>query len=376
MDIHSVIGLGFGDEGKGVVVDYLCSQYDIPSDVCVIRHSGGHQVGHTVKLGDITHTFHHFCAGTLRGAMSVWGKGVTLSPIHFRHERDVLLMKKLPVTPSFGTYDNNPITTVYDIAFDRVTNKGNTVGVGYMQTIVRNELISFILSDLEFPTIRKMKLRNIYNYYFSKCKELNLVDRFMEEVATLELDRFSFEEDCDYLYQNSIQFSSDQIPYGHLIFEGNQGVLLDREHGFYPYVTYGKTTNHGLLAHLKDEVRNSVTKWYCLRAYLTRHGAGPLPGEQELNLVNNENETNITNLYQGQLRTAPLSMELFNYALNKDRQDFSYRGANRFVISCLDQVENPEQVIKTIQKEIYAKLFVNTSPESKTIKEWVNGTGF
>jgi len=364
-EVHSVIGLGFGDEGKGVVVDWLCSKYD-PDDTYVIRHSGGHQVGHTVKLGDITHVFHHFGSGTLRGVPTVWSDKCTVSPIHFRHERDVLVLKGVQ-NIRFLAFDRCPITTVYDIAFDRVFNKQDSVGVGFAHTLKRSELLQLQLSDLKYKTATAIKLNCIFQYYFKKAKELDKVDLFIENVTKLEGDKFSFEEDCEYLLDHcKLIGNSNYTPCGKIIFEGNQGVLLDRYHGFFPYVTYGRTTNYNLQDFIKDQW---VSKWYVTRAYLTRHGAGPLPGERMgIKLINSEHETNHLNDYQGEFRVAPLDLHLLNYAMYCDHQDQKNNADVNIVMTCVDQIENSEEVIKSVKRSTHRPLYINTSPESITIK--------
>ena len=156
--------------------------------------------------------------------------------------------------------------------------------------------------------------------------------------------------------------------HANIIFEGNQGILLDKDHGFYPYVTYSKTTNYNIKDHLKTF--QWVSRWYVTRAYLTRHGAGPLPDEQNIELINNAEESNHTNLYQGKFRTAPLNLELIKYAIQCDFTDCNLNGETSVVVTCIDQIDS-NKVIEAL-KEQHRSLYVNHSPESKTIEKITN----
>lgn len=102
----AVIGLGFGDEGKGLFTDYLCSQSANP---LVVRFSGGQQAGHTVVRDGIRHVFSNFCAGALQGAPSYFSKFCTIDPIGIVNELTVLLDKG--VEPLLFIDTNCPVTT-------------------------------------------------------------------------------------------------------------------------------------------------------------------------------------------------------------------------------------------------------------------------
>src|SRR5271157_842973 len=133
----AVIGLGFGDEGKGLVTDYLCSQL---SDPLVIRYSGGQQAGHTVYFNNIKHIFSNFGSGTLRGAPTYWSKFCTVDPVGIVNELNILLEKG--IKPLLYIDDECQITTPFDKIFNQTsTNNLNngTCGVGFGATIQRVE---------------------------------------------------------------------------------------------------------------------------------------------------------------------------------------------------------------------------------------------
>ncbi len=127
------------DEGKGIAVDYLCSKYD-PEGVMVIRHSGGHQVGHTVRIGETIHEFRHFGSGTLRSVPTYWDKQCTVSPLYFTAEHDILRLKG--VHPRLFVHKLCPVTTPWDIAYNWYYNevilgKKQSTGAGFASTLRR-----------------------------------------------------------------------------------------------------------------------------------------------------------------------------------------------------------------------------------------------
>jgi adenylosuccinate synthase len=113
----AVIGLGFGDEGKGKVVSSLCSQSP-DHDKIVVRYCGGHQAGHRVLLNDgSSHVFSHFGSGTLQGVPTYWSQFCTVDPMGLLNELDILL-NKIPIfsTDKIRLYIDAkcPITTPYE----------------------------------------------------------------------------------------------------------------------------------------------------------------------------------------------------------------------------------------------------------------------
>ena len=118
----AVIGLGFGDEGKGMVTDYLCSQSRNP---LVIRFSGGHQAGHTVRRDGISHTFANFGCGTLQGVPTYWSSGCTVDPVGLLNELKLLAYEMGDDVFNVKLYVNNecPVTTPYDMLYNRRREK-------------------------------------------------------------------------------------------------------------------------------------------------------------------------------------------------------------------------------------------------------------
>ena len=163
----AVIGLGFGDEGKGLTTDYLCS---LNPNSIVVRFSGGQQAGHTVVIDEKRHVFSNFGSGTLREIPTYWSKYCTMDPIGIINELHKL--KKLGINPLLYIDSDVPVTTHYDkwINKNSKTNIENgTCGVGIYQTIKREQdHYSLTFKDLFHPKILNIKLDLIRQYYKKK----------------------------------------------------------------------------------------------------------------------------------------------------------------------------------------------------------------
>jgi len=315
----AVIGLGYGDEGKGLFTDYLCSQSISP---LVIRFSGGQQAGHTVVSNNIRHVFSNFGAGSLQGAPSYFSKFCTIDPIGIVNELSVLLEKG--IKPLLFIDAKCPVTTPYDVRYNQNNNKHGSCGVGVGATINREEhYYSLTFADLFYPWVLETKLHLIKDFY--------------AEYADIDISNFL---DCCDIITHSIHIEkTDGIPknnYNH-IFEGSQGLLLDKNYGFFPHVTRANTGTQNILPLLGHE---NLSVYLITRAYQTRHGDGPLSNELiPHNISKNPHETNITNPYQGTLRIALLDVSLLEYAINKD--EYIRTATNKYlVITCLDHIQN------------------------------------
>jgi adenylosuccinate synthase len=328
--IKAVIGGLFGDEGKGLVVDYLCSKSSNP---LVIRFSGGHQVSHTVVNGDIRHVFSNFGSGTLRNIPTYWSKYCTIEPIGLMKELSIL--KSLGIEPKLYIDENCPITTPYDIYYNKWLSddcKNGTCGVGYGRTLQREELhYSLLFRDLFYPKIFKEKLRLISKLY-----------KF-EEITSFSAQVDNFIEACSNLITNSnIEVVDDSFDlngsdYDDIIFEGSQGLLLDQNFGFFPNVTRSNTGMKNIYEICKP---NIIDIYIVIRAYQTRHGNGFMTNENiPNNIYVNPLETNKDNQWQGKFRIGLLDLSLLEYALNKD--SYIKRSWNKnLVITCLDHIKN------------------------------------
>jgi adenylosuccinate synthase len=329
---HSaVIGLGFGDEGKGIATDFLCSQSSNP---LVVRFSGGHQAGHTVVYNGIRHVFSSFGSGTLRGVPTYFSKFCTISPIAIYNEYKDL--EKKGITPTLYIDKDCPIITPYDKLNniqEEVENKHGSCGVGFGSTIEREENNYHLLAgDFFYPSVFKIKLKMIRDYYLKDGG----------------LDVSDFLGCCNWLMScNNIKIVNEWdvacITFSELIYEGSQGLLLDKDIGFFPNVTRSNTGTKNLFAIKKHpcvslEIDPLELKIYIVtRAYQTRHGNGEMTNlDIPHNIKSNPLETNVRNKYQGDFRRSLLDLDLLEYAKEKDDH---IREAT-LVITCLDHVVN------------------------------------
>lgn len=355
-----VIGLGFGDEGKGLATDYLCSQSKKP---LVIRFNGGQQAGHTVATKDgKRHVFSNFGAGTLRGVPTYWSRFCTFSPTSMLREWTALDALNLPIAPRLLVDNLCAVTTHYDVLYNRILEnerggaRHGSCGMGFGATVERHTLspTRLFAQDLLFPEIVALKLGAIRQYYREKVKNNTVFDfdslehdaedaRFLQAVS--QITPLSKNGILDFVNEQNI-FDKRQKWAETFIFEGAQGVLLDMDFGFFPHVTRSNTTSQNAVSLLKkyDMNLDETEIYYITRAYQTRHGEGPMTNQtDDLNLKNNALETNQYNAHQGDFRTSVLDADLLNYALRCDA-NFSHGLKKNLLVTCVDQVENQQIV--------------------------------
>lgn len=321
----AVIGLGFGDEGKGLVTNYL-SLLDPYADV--IRFSGGQQAGHTVFHNSIRHVFSSFGSGTLNGAPTYWSEFCTVDPIGLWNELKVLQDKG--INPKIFISGKCPITTPMDKRMNKVKDEINgTCGVGVGTTKQREEdHYSLLFEDIFNPTILSIKLGLIQIYYQDFCN-LGLFNSYLKAI-----------KECA-----QIQLF-DELPFvNSKIFEGSQGLLLDQNYGFFPHVTRSNVGTKNIL-----DLGYRPDCYAVTRAYQTRHGNGPMTNTHiPHKIIANPLETNVHNTWQGEFRISLLDLDLLEYATSKDY--YLSRNRHTLVITCLDHVLNDLRMV--VNGEIY-----------------------
>ncbi|HLD91452.1 MAG TPA: adenylosuccinate synthetase [Patescibacteria group bacterium] len=350
----AVIGAGFGDCAKGVVTDYLCSQYP---DAIVTRFSGGHQAGHTVVHNGIRHVFSNFGSGSFRGNITYWSRLCTVDPVGITNELKVL--RKKGIEPTLYLDPRCPITTPYDKWTNTQNSwnrKNGTCGVGFGKTIEREEQhYSLLVGDLLYPKIFETKLELIRKKYLQEFAEYDKdflpTCYLLLEEKQIRIELMKWDRDI-----NRVESVN--------IFEGSQGLMLDQDIGFFPHVTRG---NCGMTNLKKLEVTDPEI-YLVTRCYQTRHGNGPMTNEDlKEHIIHDPNETNVTHKYQGEFRVSMLDADLLRYAIQKDDiKDFT------LVITCFEHVTSyvytsagnkyvyPDAEIfaKCLSKELGAKNFL------------------
>lgn len=324
MRCQAVVGMGFGDCGKGKVVSALATRTE---KTLVVRYCGGPQAGHHVVLKDGTHhVFSHFGSGTLQKKDTYWSPYCTVDPIGLMNEMDDLI--KIGTRPTLFIHRDCPVTTPYEKVYNRRADKMNrhgSCGIGIGQTLQRQEdRFSIKMVDLFHPTALRIKLRMLREHYYFDGDDV-AVDEFLgacEEVVHSE----------SIVPVNVLP--SSIFKYDNIIFEGSQGLLLDQDIGFFPHVTRGNTGTKNI-----TEMGFEPEYFLVTRAYQTRHGNGPMTNEEKLfNVPDNLYENNFNHTFQGSFRRTLLDIDLLEYAIDSDYR-LRYRTGLSLVITCLDLME-------------------------------------
>lgn len=322
MKTSIVLGLCFGDEGKGSTTSFLSSS---PATL-VVRFNGGHQAGHTVVKNGYRHVFSSFGAGTLNGAHTYWSEYCTFCPVTFFNERNSLV--SAGYRPTFLIHPLSMVTTPFDKEWNQKTEKNllhGSVGVGFGATIARHTETPYKLFvvDLFYKPLLIHKLYQIAKYYgVENPKEQ--INNFLLYINT-----------SHYILRT---LSEIKDSYKNIVFEGAQGIMLDMDFGFFPNVTRSNTTSKNAFQIIKDNDLPMPTVYYVMRSYLTRHGNGFMPNETaELSFPD---KTNITHEFQGSFRQGYHSSQMLDYALRVDFT-FSINAIKTcLVVTCMDQTND------------------------------------
>ncbi len=281
MSITVVLGLQWGDEGKGKIVDALCPSFDL-----VARFQGGPNAGHTLVFDGKKHVLHTIPSGIFgESQKNLIGHGVVLDPITLTKE-----VQKLDATGL--DYDNRlfisqkvhlilPTHRLLDAASEAAKGRGKIgstlkgIGPTYMDKTGRNGLR---LGDISLPGFRE-RYRSLRNKHLSLLKlykvevDFDLAaeeERWFESLQTLQRFR----------QVDSVYFLRDQLARGkRILAEGAQGAMLDVDFGTYPYVTSSNTATAGVCTGLgvpPQAIREIIG---ISKAYCTRVGSGPFPTE-------------------------------------------------------------------------------------------------
>lgn len=342
----AVIGASFGDEGKGLITDYLCRQAQ--ERPIVVRYNGGAQAGHTVVTASgQRHVFHHIGSGALAGVDTFLGRNFLVNPTAFLEEFVELGTVSLnATTPKIYVWPGCAVTTIYDMFINQKleesrSNRHGSCGMGVHETMLRHHndhIVPLRALDLTRSSLEKM-IDNVRNYALMRLADLELNT---EENKAWILDDNIFKvfiEECKAFVELVELSGSYTLQNREIIFEGAQGLLLDEKNErFFPHVTHSRTGLTNILFMCHRLGIESLDVVYVARSYLTRHGNGPLPGEDPK--LSFPDETNQPNDWQGTLRFAQQSNELLTEAIwgdlaKNDRNDIDIKPC--LAITHLDQ---------------------------------------
>ncbi len=277
--VDVILGLQWGDEGKGKIVDYFASNYDV-----VARFQGGPNAGHTLYIGDKKIVLHQIPSGVFHErSANLIGNGVVLDPVVLRREADTVsqfgidLKKNLFI--SERTHVILPTHRALDKAAELAKGEGKIgstlkgIGPAYMDKTGRNGLRVGDLLHKSFTT-QYIKLR---------LKHQRLLDNynFSEDISTWEEEFFEAVEFLKSLnIVNGEYYINQKISDGKKVLaEGAQGSMLDIDFGTFPFVTSSNTISAGVCSGLGIAPQKVKEVIGVSKAYCTRVGSGPFPTE-------------------------------------------------------------------------------------------------
>jgi len=279
-----VFGLGWGDEGKGKVVDLLCPAFDI-----VVRFNGGANAGHTVCVGSETFALHLLPTGVLHDtAVGVIGPGVVVDPISLLAEIDTLAGRGVEVAGRLKISERAHLVLAYHKIEDQLSERaagaegkiGTTArGIGpcYADKMRRTTAVRF--ADLSGDKELTPRIRRIVEAKKASFAAMYGEDGGLSSQAVLD-DLAQVAERLRSHVCDTTRFLHEAIESGKsLLFEGANGILLDIDHGTYPFVTSSSTGPHGI-GPGAGVSPSLVTRLIGVsKAYATRVGAGPFVTE-------------------------------------------------------------------------------------------------
>ena len=277
----AVIGSQWGDEGKGKIVDWLSERADL-----VVRFQGGHNAGHTLVIGGVEYKLSLLPSGIVRpGKLSIIGNGVVVDPSALLSEMKILRGQGVEITPDNLIISDNvtlilPVHQKVDIAREalrgagKIGTTGRGIGPAYEDKIARRGLR---LSDLRDKTLLHARLEALtahHNIWLNAAGEPEVsADDSAGELLEMA------EEILAYAGRSWQVLADARAKSKRILFEGAQGVMLDIDHGTYPFVTSSNTVA-GQAATGSGIGPGSVSFVLGItKAYTTRVGSGPFPTE-------------------------------------------------------------------------------------------------
>ncbi len=365
-----VIGAQFGDEGKGRMIDYYAARAG--GEGIVIRFNGGAQAGHTVVTPEgVRHVFSHVGSGAFVGAATFLSRFFVSHPILFLREIESLAGKG--VQPSVYVDPRSPVTTPYDMMINQIVERKRgaerhgSCGIGFGETIERNLTPAYALTvaDLVDRAALADKLDAIRRDYApARLARLGFEDGFKSNSDLFLSDSIleHFIDDTERFLQLAMVADLKTATRGrHLLFEGAQGLLLDQDSGFFPYVTRSNTGLRNVLALAGELDLTELEVTYVTRPYTTRHGAGPLPHEvPEKPYPDIVDATNVPNDWQGTLRFGWLDLDVLRDAIARDLTEAERLAGlaikPRLAVTCLDQLIHTEVIYYKHRKRCQATI--------------------
>lgn len=276
----AVIGAQWGDEGKGKIVDWLSERAD-----AVVRFQGGHNAGHTLVVDGKTYKLSLLPSGIVREKLSVIGSGVVVDPWALLNEIEKISEQGITVSPDKLVLADNAslildIHQKIDLAREKKRGKnkigttGRGIGPAYEDKVARRGIR---VADLDSPDQVLSKLKDQFAYHNIFLKDAD------EEIASAEKtfkDLMVISDDIRQFAQPVWKKMDELRAQGsRILFEGAQGVMLDVDHGTYPFVTSSNTVAGQAAAGAGTGPTSINYVLGITKAYTTRVGSGPFPTE-------------------------------------------------------------------------------------------------
>lgn len=281
-----VVGLQWGDEAKGKIVDVLCDRHD-----AVVRYQGGANAGHTVVTDGITYKLSLIPSGILRpGIACVLANGLVIHPPTLLSEVETLQKQGIDVGDRLLVSDRAHVILPYHIEEERLTEESASVaehlgttrrGIGpcYKDKIGRVHGVR--VGDLYHPERFREHLGRIVDYK-NRMLSAMLPDFQPFDARSIAEEYLTLADRIRPYVKDTTAWLHRAIDQGRrLLFEGAQGSLLDIDHGSFPYVTSSNSSATGLASGSGVPARHVERTVGIIKAYTTRVGGGPFPTEQD-----------------------------------------------------------------------------------------------
>lgn len=357
-EVSIIVGLGYGDEGKGSIVDYLARRTQTS---LVVRYNGGAQAAHNVITPEGQHhTFAQFGSGSfLPGSATLLSKYMLVNPLNLYTEGRHLAEIGVPnVWDRMFIDERAKIITPWHVMANRAREKARGEnrhgscgqGIGETASDALNGFYVTLEDLLKSPEELKAELKSIREFKKAQLaseigdwqpdqnpeEEEEYLNKIVSLYMTLpETVHIVGDDEIEILFEKPEQ----------VIFEGAQGVLLDENYGWHPYTTWSNTTKYNAEQIMLDYgcTGDKVKTIGVTRAYATRHGNGPLPTEN--NQTGGVEAHNVRDKWQGEFRIGAFDGVTFQYAL------IASGGVDELAVTCLDQVLNEQYICTSYYHE-------------------------
>ena len=281
MSVVVVLGLQWGDEGKGKIIDWLSSQADV-----VARYQGGNNAGHTVIVGDKQYILHLIPSGIIHDKpMCLIGNGVVINPVELKKEIDKMEAAGIKVNGRLFVSENAHCLMPYHIKMDQLQEQkrgkskigttGRGIGSCYGDKTTRHGIrFCEVLNPArwDFSIARVMEFHN--EYLKTLDPDFQITESDMRETLA------QYKELMEPYVIDGVSYVNDALNNGQRVMaEGAQGIMLDVDFGTYPFVTSSNPSTGGVCTGLGIPPMAIKRVVGVAKAYTTRVGAGPFPTE-------------------------------------------------------------------------------------------------